>query len=175
VLRQASLGALPESTQLTGCAEGRELLTLFLTRNWHPSWSPSYQTQQRWPQRKLWPFLSSLDSCPRNDRYLCRTCRGCCPDAFCARQQLASRPYQACWLGPVWNRTRTGCWSPLMSQRSWRSWRGFQSWISPDRSWMSCLRSWRTWLGSRWTGSLSYERSRLCAPNSARRSLDKGP
>jgi len=31
------LGALPESTQLTGCAEGRELLTLFLTQSWHPS------------------------------------------------------------------------------------------------------------------------------------------
>jgi len=28
-LRRASLGALPESTQLAGCAEGRELLTLF--------------------------------------------------------------------------------------------------------------------------------------------------
>jgi len=46
MLRQASLGALPESTQITGCAEGRELLTLFLTRSWHPSSSPSYQTQQ---------------------------------------------------------------------------------------------------------------------------------
>jgi len=36
-LRRASLGALPESMQLAGCAEGRELLTLFLTRSWHPS------------------------------------------------------------------------------------------------------------------------------------------
>jgi len=169
------LGALLESTQLTGCAEGRELLTLFLTRSWHPSLSPSYQTQQRWPQRELWPFWSSLDSCPQNDRYLRRTCRGCFPDAFCARLWLASRPYQACWLGPVWKWRRTGCWSPLTSQRSWWSWGGFRSWISPDQSWMSCLRSWRTWLGMRWTGSSSYERSRLCAPNSARQSLDKGP
>jgi len=126
------LGALPESTQLTGCAEGRELLTLFLTWSWHPSWSPSYRTQQQWPQRKLWPFWSSLDSCLQNDRYLRRTCRGCFPDAFCARLRLASRPYQACWLGLVWNRKRTGCWSPLTSQKSWRSWRGFRSWISPD-------------------------------------------
>ena len=165
MLRQASLGALPESMQLTGCAEGRELLTLFLTWSWHLSWSPSYQTQQRWPQREPWPFWFSLDNCLRSDQYPRRTCRGCCPDAVYARLQLASRPYQACWLSPVWNWRRTGCWSFWMSL-SWRSWRGFRSWISPDWSWMSCLWSWRTWLGMRWAGSLSYERSRLCIPNS---------
>jgi len=37
MLRRASLSALPESTQLAGCVEGWELLTLFLTRSWHPS------------------------------------------------------------------------------------------------------------------------------------------
>ena len=161
--------------QLTGCAKGWELLTLFLTWSWHPSSSPSYQTQQQWLQRKPWPFWSSLDSCPRSDQYPHRTCRGCCPDAFCACPQLASHPYQACWLGPVWNWRRTGCWSPLTSQGSWQSWRSYWSWISPDQSWMSCLQSWRTWLGTRWTGSSSYERSHPCAPNSACQSLDKGP
>jgi len=55
-LRQASLGALPESTQLAGCVEGQELLTLFLTWSWHLSWSLSYQTQQRWPQHEPWPL-----------------------------------------------------------------------------------------------------------------------
>ena len=161
------MGALLESTQLTGCAEGRELLALFLTWSWHPSLSLSYWTQQRWPQHEPWPFWSSLDNCPRSDQYPHRTCRGYCPDAFCARLRLASHPYQACWLSPVWNQRRTSCWSPWTSQRSWRSWRGFQSWISPDRSWMSCLLSWRTWLGTRWAGSSSYKRSCLCIANSA--------
>ena len=95
MLRQASLGALLESTQLTGCAEGQELLTLFLTWSLHPSWSPSYRTQQRWLQHGPWPFWSSLDSCPQNDQYPHRTCRGCYPNTFCARLQLASHPYQA--------------------------------------------------------------------------------
>ena len=38
-LRRASLGALPESTQLTSCVEGWELLTLFLTRRSISTWS----------------------------------------------------------------------------------------------------------------------------------------
>jgi len=140
------LGALLESMQLAGCAEGRELLTLFFTQSWHPSWSPSYQTQQQWPQCKPWPFWSSLDSCLQNDQYLCRTCRGCCPDAFCTRLWLASHPYQACWVSPVWNRRRTSCWSSWTSQ-SWQSWRSYWPWISPDWSWMSCLQ--RAWWGTR--------------------------
>jgi len=140
----------------------------FFDLSWHPSSSLSSQSQQQWLQHKSWPSWSFWDSCLQNDQDLCRTCRGCCPAAICTHLQLASHPYQACWSSPVcWNWMRTGCWSSWTSQRSWQSWGSFWLWISFDWSWTSCLQSWRAWLGTRWVDSLSCERSRLCAPNSA--------
>jgi len=55
-------------------------------------------------------FLDFFGQLSRSVWYLHRTCRGCFPATICTRQQSVSRPYQACWSSPVWNRTRTGCW-----------------------------------------------------------------
>ena len=49
----------------------------------------SVSQPQWWLQCKPWPFWFSLDSCLWSIQYLCRPCRGYCPDASCAHQQSA--------------------------------------------------------------------------------------